>query len=361
MSAFGLAKQLGIERGQAQAYVDRYFERYPGVRRYMDETRASARRSGFVSTVFGRRLYLPEINARNNQLRQYAERSAINAPMQGTAADIIKRAMIGVAAWLAAEEPRARLIMQVHDELVVEVPEERADRRRRRHSSHHGRSGGAPRAAARRSGSRRQLGRGPLDEGPGTFVKRRGTNPSAPRKGAPAILPNAGSLIPAHPAGVAAPGASPESRTRGFLFLRARKPGLDPGLRLVDAVARQRREPRELDAGPERRARARAPARSPPRGSACRPSSAARRPAARAARASAAAARRAASCRGGCPSSRRAPQATLGSRDRSRATFASALGSRAQRARIRSRASRRAGDPRRTRKNSRAACGPASC
>ena len=126
MSAFGLAKQLGIERGQAQAYVERYFERYPGVRRYMDETRASARRSGFVSTVFGRRLYLPEINARNNQLRQYAERSAINAPMQGTAADIIKRAMIGVAAWLAAEEPRARLIMQVHDELVVEVPEERA-------------------------------------------------------------------------------------------------------------------------------------------------------------------------------------------------------------------------------------------
>jgi DNA polymerase-1 len=126
MSAFGLAKQLGIERGQAQEYVDRYFVRYPGVRRYMDETRASARSTGFVNTVFGRRLHLPEINARNNQLRQYAERSAINAPMQGTAADIIKRAMIGVAAWLAAEEPRARLIMQVHDELVIEVPEERA-------------------------------------------------------------------------------------------------------------------------------------------------------------------------------------------------------------------------------------------
>jgi DNA polymerase-1 len=125
MSAFGLAKQLGIDRGQAQAYVDRYFERYPGVRRYMDETRASARRLGYVSTVFGRRLYLPEINARNNQLRQYAERSAINAPMQGTAADIIKRAMIGVAAWLKAEEPGARLIMQVHDELVIEVPEGR--------------------------------------------------------------------------------------------------------------------------------------------------------------------------------------------------------------------------------------------
>jgi DNA polymerase-1 len=126
MSAFGLAKQLGIERGQAQAYVDRYFERYPGVRRYMDETRASARRSGYVTTVFGRRLYLPDINARNNQVRQYAERSAINAPMQGTAADIIKRAMIGVAAWLDAEEPQSRLIMQVHDELVVEVPDGRA-------------------------------------------------------------------------------------------------------------------------------------------------------------------------------------------------------------------------------------------
>jgi DNA polymerase I len=127
MSAFGLAKQLGLERGQAQAYVDRYFERYPGVRRYMDETRDGARRLGYVSTVFGRRLYLPEINARNAQLRQYAERSAINAPMQGTAADIIKRAMIEVTAWLAAHEPQARLIMQVHDELVVEVPEGSAE------------------------------------------------------------------------------------------------------------------------------------------------------------------------------------------------------------------------------------------
>jgi DNA polymerase-1 len=126
MSAFGLAKQLGIERGEAQTYVDRYFERYPGVRRYMDETRVSARRLGYVTTVFGRRLYLPDINARNSQLRQYAERSAINAPMQGTAADIIKRAMIRVAAWLDAEEPHSRLIMQVHDELVVEVPDERA-------------------------------------------------------------------------------------------------------------------------------------------------------------------------------------------------------------------------------------------
>jgi DNA polymerase-1 len=125
MSAFGLAKQLGLERSQAQDYVDRYFERYPGVRRYMEQTRESARRLGYVSTVFGRRLYLPEINARNAQLRQYAERSAINAPMQGTAADIIKRAMLRVASWLEAQEPRARLIMQVHDELVVEVPEAR--------------------------------------------------------------------------------------------------------------------------------------------------------------------------------------------------------------------------------------------
>jgi DNA polymerase-1 len=126
MSAFGLGRQLGLERGQAQAYVDRYFERYPGVRRYMDETRESARRLGYVTTVFGRRLHLPDINARSSQLRQYAERSAINAPMQGTAADIIKRAMIDVDAWLEAHAPQARLIMQVHDELVVEAPEELA-------------------------------------------------------------------------------------------------------------------------------------------------------------------------------------------------------------------------------------------
>jgi DNA polymerase-1 len=126
MSAFGLARQLGLERSAAQTYVDLYFERYPGVRRYMDETRDGARRQGYVSTVFGRRLYLPEINARNVQRRQYAERSAINAPMQGTAADIIKRAMIGVAAWLDAHAPEAKLIMQVHDELVIEVPENRA-------------------------------------------------------------------------------------------------------------------------------------------------------------------------------------------------------------------------------------------
>jgi DNA polymerase-1 len=121
MSAFGLGRQLGIERGRAQTYIDLYFERYPGVKHYMEETRALARERGFVETVFGRRLYLPEINARNAQRRQYAERSAINAPMQGTAADIIKRAMLGVDAWLATEQIDGRLIMQVHDELVVEV------------------------------------------------------------------------------------------------------------------------------------------------------------------------------------------------------------------------------------------------
>ena len=127
MSAFGLARQLGIDRGSAQQYVDLYFERYPGVKRYMDETRAMAREQGFVETVFGRRLYLPDIRSRNQPLRQYAERSAINAPMQGTAADIIKRAMIEVHDWLSASPAGARLVMQVHDELVLEVPEDRAD------------------------------------------------------------------------------------------------------------------------------------------------------------------------------------------------------------------------------------------
>ena len=126
MSAFGLARQLGIERGAAQQYVDLYFQRYPGVKRYMDETREMAREQGFIETVFGRRLYLPEIRSRNAQMRQYAERSAINAPMQGTAADIIKRAMIEVHRWLLGQ-PHARLMMQVHDELVLEVAEDRVE------------------------------------------------------------------------------------------------------------------------------------------------------------------------------------------------------------------------------------------
>jgi len=127
MSAFGLARQLGIGRGEAQKYVDLYFERYPGVKRYMEETRRRARETGFVETVFGRRLYLPEIQSRNQALRQYAERSAINAPMQGTAADIIKRAMIDVDAWLQNSGTPARLIMQVHDELVLEVAVDAVD------------------------------------------------------------------------------------------------------------------------------------------------------------------------------------------------------------------------------------------
>jgi len=127
MSSFGLAKQLAIPRGAAQQYIDLYFARYPGVKRYMEETRAQAKAQGYVETVFGRRLYLPDINARNKQFQQAAERAAINAPMQGTAADIIKRAMISVDAW-CEERPRgARLIMQVHDELVLEVESARLE------------------------------------------------------------------------------------------------------------------------------------------------------------------------------------------------------------------------------------------
>ncbi|MEL7309924.1 MAG: DNA polymerase I [Pseudomonadota bacterium] len=121
MSAFGLARQLNIGRGEAQQYVDTYFERYPGVHDYMERTRKQAHDDGYVETLHGRRLYLPEIRSRNVQRRQYAERSAINAPMQGTAADIIKRAMIDVQTWLNASRVDARLIMQVHDELVLEV------------------------------------------------------------------------------------------------------------------------------------------------------------------------------------------------------------------------------------------------
>ena len=127
MSAFGLARQLGIERGEAQAYIDRYFERYPGVRAYMEETRLRARDRGYVETVFGRRLHLPEINSRNAARRQYAERTAINAPMQGTAADVIKRAMVSLHEWTSGREDEARMIMQVHDELVFEVAEDAAE------------------------------------------------------------------------------------------------------------------------------------------------------------------------------------------------------------------------------------------
>ncbi len=123
MSAFGLAKQINVERGAAQAYMDRYFARYPGVARYMEETRALARDKGYVETVFGRRLWLPEIKSGVVARRQGAERAAINAPMQGTAADLIKRAMRAVQAWLGQQELATKLILQVHDELVLEVPD----------------------------------------------------------------------------------------------------------------------------------------------------------------------------------------------------------------------------------------------
>ena len=124
MSAFGLAKQLGISRGESQDYIGRYFSRYPGVQEYMDNTRSQAADQGYVETIFGRRLYLPDINARNAIARQAAERTAINAPMQGSAADIIKLAMIRVSQWLQTAQLDARIIMQVHDELVFEVAQE---------------------------------------------------------------------------------------------------------------------------------------------------------------------------------------------------------------------------------------------
>jgi DNA polymerase-1 len=127
MSAFGLARQLHLGRHEAQEYIDLYFERYPGVQAYMENTRALAHEQGYVETLFGRRLYLPEINARNKMRQQAAERTAINAPMQGTAADIIKRAMLRVDDWLQDSGTDARMVMQVHDELVLEVAEASAD------------------------------------------------------------------------------------------------------------------------------------------------------------------------------------------------------------------------------------------
>ncbi|MCD8500342.1 MAG: DNA polymerase I [Gammaproteobacteria bacterium] len=122
MSSFGLAKQLRIERNAAQQYIDRYFERYPGVKKYMEDTRALAHAQGYVETLFGRRLYLPLINVQNKSQQQMAERTAINAPMQGTAADIIKRAMVDVYEWLKESAPETNMIMQVHDELILETP-----------------------------------------------------------------------------------------------------------------------------------------------------------------------------------------------------------------------------------------------
>jgi len=128
MSAFGLAKQLGVERKQAQSYIDQYFLQYPGVKEYMESTREYAREHGYVETVYGRRLYLPDIKASNHNVRQYAERTAINAPMQGTAADIIKRAMIAVDQWIGLDNQDVTMVMQVHDELVFEVDESKLDK-----------------------------------------------------------------------------------------------------------------------------------------------------------------------------------------------------------------------------------------
>jgi DNA polymerase-1 len=121
MSSFGLAKQLNISRNDAQQYIDAYFTRYPRVKDYMNDTKALAIQQGYVETLFGRRLYLPDIQSRNATLRQYAERTAINAPMQGTAADIIKRAMLSVDQWLEATPTYGQMLMQVHDELVFEI------------------------------------------------------------------------------------------------------------------------------------------------------------------------------------------------------------------------------------------------
>ena len=127
MSAFGLAKQLNVSLSDAQHYVDRYFQKYPGVKTYMEETQSLADEKGYVETIFGRRLYLPDIRAGNAIVRKAAQRAAINAPMQGSAADIIKRAMIDIDHWLALDELDARMLLQVHDELVFEVLEDDLD------------------------------------------------------------------------------------------------------------------------------------------------------------------------------------------------------------------------------------------
>ena len=162
MSAFGLARQLGIERGEAQRYVELYFSRYPGVKAFMDEMREQARERGFVETVFGRRLYLPEIRSGNVHRRQYAERTAINAPMQGTAADVIKRAMLVLDAWIVDSGASVRMIMQVHDELVFEGGPRGGRGRDAAHPRANERGGGSRGAAGRRYRGRRQLGRGAL-------------------------------------------------------------------------------------------------------------------------------------------------------------------------------------------------------
>jgi DNA polymerase-1 len=127
MSAYGLARQLGIEPRQANNYIERYFERYPGVRRYMDSVRAQAAETGYVETMFGRRLYVPDIHSNNSQRQRAAERAAINAPMQGSAADIIKRAMIDIDHWIVNSDLAIKMVMQVHDELIFEVDQQDID------------------------------------------------------------------------------------------------------------------------------------------------------------------------------------------------------------------------------------------
>jgi len=128
ISAFGLANQLGIARGEAAEYIDLYFDRFPGIRTYMDETKVLAHEQGYVETIFGRRIHLPEINSKNGAHRSFLERAAINAPIQGSAADIIRRAMIRIPDSLTKANLRARMLLQVHDELIFEVPEEEVEK-----------------------------------------------------------------------------------------------------------------------------------------------------------------------------------------------------------------------------------------
>ncbi|SFV88368.1 DNA polymerase I [hydrothermal vent metagenome] len=127
MSAFGLAKQIQVSRTEAKQYIDAYFENYPGVLTYMDTTKETAKAQGFVETVMGRRLYLPQINAKNKMLQQHALRTAINAPMQGSSADIIKKAMLDINKWIGKNNPNIKMIMQVHDELVFEIKADKAN------------------------------------------------------------------------------------------------------------------------------------------------------------------------------------------------------------------------------------------
>ena len=162
MGAFGLATQLGIERGAAQQFIDKYFQRYPGVAAYMQRTREVAREQGYVETVFGRRLWLPDIKAAGGPRRAGAERAAINAPMQGTAADLVKLAMIAVQNWLDEAKLATRLVLQVHDELVLEVPAAGARRGEALAARPDDRRGGATRAAGRGRGRGSQLGARPL-------------------------------------------------------------------------------------------------------------------------------------------------------------------------------------------------------